>query len=65
MTDITKQKWNSRKLVGFLLMFINAAYFTLDGLITGAEWIGFAKWLFLIFIFAEVAVKLPFLNGQK
>jgi hypothetical protein len=62
--DLFKQKWNSRKLVGFLLMFACSVWFAQDGTITGADWLGFVFKLFLVFIFAELAVKSQFLGGE-
>lgn len=61
--DLFKQKWNSRKLAGFLLVFCVSVWFAQDSTITGQEWLGFTKFIFLIFIFAEVAVKTQFLGG--
>ena len=63
---IIESKWNTRKLVGFIALFIGSLFLCFTSKATGAETYWFWIWLFGIYVTGNVGSKIiaPIMVGK-
>lgn len=54
---LSTSKWNTRKLVGFGILFAGSLLLCYTGKVTGIETYWFWIWLFGLYIFGNVSTK--------